>query len=139
MKNDPQRPRPNPAKRSASGLSELETEIMLVLWEQGESTVATVREKLAVARPLAHTTIITVLDRMAEKGVIRRVDRSARAKVYRPVLRRDTVADRLPGSVRKRFFEGSSASMFAHLLQSGEVDQTELAEIRRLLEQTDSD
>lgn len=139
MQKDSQKPGSNAGKRSASGLTELETEIMLVLWDQGESTVAAVREKLAVSRPLAHTTIITVLDRMCEKGVIRQVNRSARAKIYRSVLERDTVADRLLSSVRQRFFEGSSASMFAHLLQSGGVDQAELAEIRRLLEQTDPD
>jgi predicted transcriptional regulator len=126
-------------RKSPAGLTEMETEIMLVLWEQGPSTVAAVRDELAPSRPLAHTTIITVLDRMCGKGLIRQVKRQARSKVYAPVLERTTVADRLLDNVRRRFFEGSSATMLAHLLKSGEVDRAELEELRRLLDQTDGD
>ncbi len=110
---------------------------MLVLWERGESTVAEVREYLAKSRVLAHTTIITMLDRMCGKGVVRKVAGQSKAKRYRPVLRRELVADRLLNNVRRRFFDGSSASLFAHLLESGEVDETELAEIRKLLNRSD--
>jgi len=124
------------SQRSASGLTELETDIMLVLWERGESTVAEVREYLAKSRSLAHTTIITMLDRMCGKGVVRRVAGRSKAKRYQPVLQRELVADRLLSNVRRRFFGGSSASLFAHLLESGEVDQAELAEIRNLLDRT---
>jgi predicted transcriptional regulator len=124
------------SQRSASGLTELETDIMLVLWERGESTVAEVREYLAKSRSLAHTTIITMLDRMCRKGVVRQVAGQSKPKRYRPVLRRALVADRLLSNVRKRFFDGSSASLFAHLLESGEVDQAELAEIRDLLDRS---
>ena len=127
------------SQRSASGLTELETDIMLVLWERGESTVAEVREYLAKSRSLAHTTIITMLDRMCGKGVVRKVAGTSKAKRYRPVLRREMVADRLLSNVRKRFFAGSSASLFAHLLESGEVDEAELAEIRNLLNRSDAD
>jgi len=112
---------------------------MLVLWERGESTVAEVREYLAASRALAHTTIITMLDRMCRKGAVRTVAGPSRAKRYRPVLRRELVVDRLLSNVRRRFFDGSSVSLFAHLLESGEVDEAELAEIRRLLDRSDSD
>jgi BlaI family penicillinase repressor len=127
------------SKRSASGLTELETDIMLVLWERGESTVAEVREYLVESRVLAHTTIITMLDRMCVKGVVRKVAGQSKAKRYRPVLRRELVADRLLSNVRTRFFDGSSASLFAHLLESGEVDEAELARIRSLLDRSDPD
>ena len=110
---------------------------MLVLWERGESTVAEVREYLARSRSLAHTTIITMLDRMCGKGVVRKVAGTSKAKRYRPVLRRAMVADRLLSNVRTRFFDGSSASLFAHLLESGEVDEAELTEIRSLLDRSD--
>lgn len=124
---------PKAVSRSASGLSELETEIMLVLWEEGESTVARVRERLSATRTLAHTTVITMLDRMCGKGVVRKSDGKGKAKLFLPVLGRDLVADRLLGSLKRRFFGGSSASLFAHLLDKGEVDAAELAEIRKLL------
>ena len=139
MKKKPPAVSTGSTRRNASGLTELETDIMLVLWERGESTVAEVREYLARSRSLAHTTIITMLDRMCAKGVVRKVAGESKAKRYRPVLRRELVADRLLSNVRRRFFDGSTASLFAHLLESGEVDEAELAEIRRLLERSDSD
>ena len=139
MKKQTDRNRARPGRRHPSGLTELETDIMLALWERGESTVAEVREYLAKSRSLAHTTIITMLDRMCGKGVVRKVAGESKAKRYRPVLRRELVADRLLSNVRRRFFDGSTASLFAHLLDSGEVDEAELAEIRSLLDRSDSD
>ena len=139
MKKMTDRKKAGPGRRHPSGLTELETDIMLALWERGESTVAEVREYLARSRSLAHTTIITMLDRMCAKGVVRKVAGESKAKRYRPVLRRELVADRLLSNVRRRFFDGSSASLFAHLLESGEVDEAELAEIRSLLDRSNSD
>ena len=139
MRETHKKPGDGQSRRSVSGLSDLETDVMLVLWERGESTVAQVREALAQSRRLAHTTILTVLDRMCAKGAVRLVGGRARVKRYRPALPRDWVVDRVLGSIRNRFFGGSSASLFAHLLDRGEVDEEELAEIRRLLARTDSD
>jgi len=136
MKKKTHTNRAGSSRRHAGGLTELETDIMLVLWERGESTVAEVREYLVRSRVLAHTTIITMLDRMCGKGLVHKVAGKSKAKRYRPVLRRELVADRLLSNVRRRFFDGSSASLFAHLLESGEVDEAELAEIQNLLDRS---
>lgn len=119
--------------RRAGGLTELETDIMQVLWEQREATAADVRRRLQPIRPLAPTTVITLLDRLCEKGVVAPVKRVSRPKRYRPVLEPATVANRLLATLQERFFGGSTASLFAHLLASGDVDERELEEMRKLL------
>jgi BlaI family penicillinase repressor len=119
--------------RRAGGLTELETDIMQVLWEQREATAADVRKLLQPIRPLAPTTVITLLDRLSEKGVVAPVKGASRPKRYRAVLEPTTVANRLLSVLQRRFFGGSSASLFAHLLASGDVDERELEEIRKLL------
>lgn len=138
MKKDQKRTQAGPSRKGSGGLTELETDIMLILWERGESTVAEVRASLSASRVLAHTTVITMLDRMCAKGVVRKVESREKKKRYKPVLQRSAVADRLLDNVRERFFEGSSASLMAHLLDSGGVDEEELEEIRRLLDHSES-
>jgi predicted transcriptional regulator len=64
-------------------LSQLEVECIKVLWRKKTASVAEVRS--AMARPLAYTTVMTVLDRMIDKGaVVRR--KNGRAYVYSSAL-----------------------------------------------------
>lgn len=64
-----------------SGLGELEREVMAQLWDAGEPlTVRQVHERLDADRGLAYTTVMTVLDRLAKKGVVtqQKADRAYR-------------------------------------------------------------
>lgn len=73
----------------------LESAIMNVLWsrpaDQAAMTVREVRESLRLDRPLAYTTVMTVLDNLHRKGVLRR-ERDARAWRYTPVASREAYA-----------------------------------------------
>lgn len=75
----------NPARRSR--LAQLELDCMKVLWKQPGSSVAEVRS--ALDRPLAYTTVMTVLDRMTGKGVVTR-RKNGRAWHYSAQLDRET-------------------------------------------------
>ena len=66
-------------------LPPLELECMKVLWALGEGTVHTVRSQIFAARPLAYTTIMTIMGRLVRKGVVERQKRG-RAHVYRPLV-----------------------------------------------------
>lgn len=69
-------------------LGDLERAVMEVLWQRAEAlTVREVGRDLA-ERDLAHTTVMTVLDRLAKKGVVRRT-RDGRAWRYRPAASRE--------------------------------------------------
>ena len=70
-------------------LGDLEREVMTQLWEAGEPlTVRQVHERLSRDRELAYTTVMTVLDRLAKKGVVRQ-ERADRAYRYAPVQSRE--------------------------------------------------
>ncbi len=65
-------------------LGELEKRVMAVLWAaEAPMSVAEVREVIAQDRPLAYTTIMTVLDRLAKKELVLRTLEN-RAWQYRP-------------------------------------------------------
>ena len=69
-------------------LGDLEREVMTQLWGSAEPlSVRQVHERLR-ARDLAYTTVMTVLDRLAKKGVVTR-ERDGRAWLYAPVQTRE--------------------------------------------------
>lgn len=89
-------------------LAELELECMQVLWKHPGTSVAQVRS--ALARPLAYTTVMTVLDRMTAKGLVER-RKNGRAWLYTALL--DLESARRSSVVRlvTRFFEGDPAAL----------------------------
>jgi predicted transcriptional regulator len=65
-----------------NGLGDLEREVMAQLWAaDGQLTVRQVHERLNRDRDLAYTTVMTVLDRLAKKGVVTR-EKADRAYLY---------------------------------------------------------
>ena len=64
-------------------LGSLERDVMRILWKRGESSVRDVAEELQISRKIAYTTVMTVMQRLAEKGVLAR-HLSGAAYLYRP-------------------------------------------------------
>ncbi len=95
-----------------SGLAQLELDCMKVLWSGPGATVAQVRS--ALARPLAYTTVMTVLDRMAAKGVVTR-RKNGRAWLYSPQLDRDTARLEAVGRLLANLFDGDRAALVQYL------------------------
>jgi len=92
----------------------LEMEAMKELWRLGEATVREVQERLSFRRPLAYTTVMTLLDRLARKGAAGR-RKQGRAHVYYPLFSRDAARDVALDRLTADFFEGSRQSLLAHL------------------------
>ena len=69
----------------ARPLPELELEVMKALWRLETGTVAAVKEQLDPFRPLAYTTVMTVLDRLARKGAVSRA-KQGRGYLYKPAI-----------------------------------------------------
>ncbi len=128
--------RADPGRDSMTGkirLAELQLAIMNVLWDQGEVTVAQVRQSLKAAdRPLAHTTIATMLSRMeTERHVEHRSE--GRANIYRPLLRREAVSRTMVSDLASRLFGGDVTQMVAHLLADTDVTPEEIVRLKRLV------
>ena len=93
------------AKRGSRRLEfrgDLQTEVMDAVWRLGEATVEDVRAEQPRDRRSAYTTVQTVLNRLAERGLLART-RSGRAFVYRPQLEESeylaqSIGERLAGA-----------------------------------------
>jgi predicted transcriptional regulator len=111
------------------GMGELEGQVMDVLWDDGgQLTPAEVNARLDSERELAYTTVMTVLVRLFEKGVVTR-QRRGRAWAYRSVLgREEQAAQRMNAMLRGGGDQSISLARFVDNMTS-----KERAELQRLL------
>jgi predicted transcriptional regulator len=113
MTNEMNGKRPSP-RRSLLDLAPLELDCMNTLWPLGEGTVRDIRDRLAERRPRAYTTIMTIMDRLARKGVVER-HKVGRAYRYRPNLSVEDARAQALGQVLENFFAGSKEALLAQL------------------------
>jgi predicted transcriptional regulator len=116
--------------------TELQFAILRILWERGEATGAEVQEALAPERPLAQSTVATLLSRMERKGLL--AHRSeGRQFVYRAEVSeeavRDSMLDQFSGIVGE-IFRGDVAALVSHLLTARDMAPDDLARLRALIE-----
>lgn len=104
---------PSP-RRSLLDLAPLELDCMNTLWPMGEGTVREIRDRLAERRPRAYTTIMTIMDRLARKGVVERI-KVGRAYRYRPNLSAEDARAQALRQVVECFFGGSKEALLAQL------------------------
>ncbi|HVA71841.1 MAG TPA: BlaI/MecI/CopY family transcriptional regulator [Candidatus Limnocylindrales bacterium] len=90
-----------------SVLGRLEVRVMAILWLRGESSVRDVIQELA--RPLAYTTVMTTLDRLYKKHLLRR-RKSERAFLYSPRLSREEWERKRAGDLVAGFLAGPQPS-----------------------------
>lgn len=110
----------NGRRRSILDLAPLELECMNALWPLGEATVREIRQVLAEIRPRAYTTILTIMDRLAHKGIVTR-EKSGRAWMYRPNFSAEEARDRAIAQIVSHFFAGSAAALREHLAGGHEI------------------
>jgi predicted transcriptional regulator len=103
-----------PPRRAVLDLAPLELDCMNTLWPMGEGTVREIRDGLALRRPRAYTTIMTIMDRLARKGVVER-RKVGRAYMYRPNLSAEEARAQALSQVVENFFGGSKEALIAQL------------------------
>jgi predicted transcriptional regulator len=101
-------------RRSILELAPLELECMNTLWPLGEASVRDIQTGLAPTLPRAYTTIMTIMDRLAQKGIVVR-RKAGRAYLYRPSLSADQARAHAVAQIVYGFFEGSADALAAHL------------------------
>ena len=122
-------------KRTASGgrvrtpVTDLEQEVMEIVWDLGPCSVDAVHEKLARTRDLKETSTRTILRRLEIKGYLRHTE-SGRAYIYRAVEPARSMAARAVRQIIDRFCSGSveelvSGMVDAKVLSSADLDRLE--------------
>lgn len=112
-------------------LTEVELELMTLLWKLGEGSVADVMELLPKERDLAYTSVSTIL-RILEQKKILKTRKEGRGHVYIPVLSKAEYEARAVQDVVEKVFDGTPLALVKQLLNSG-MNEKELQELRELV------
>ena len=114
--------------------TDAELEILTVLWSRGPSTVRDVHDVIAARKATQYTTVLKLMQIMADKGLVRR-DEKQRAHVYHAARPREWTQQQLAGDLLRRAFNGSARSLMLGALSARKASKVELAELRRLLDE----
>ena len=115
-------------------LPDAELEVMQALWELEPPVArAAVEAAMAERKPMAQTTLLTLLSRLAEKGFVR-IEKQGRSSVYTPLVSRADYQARQSKRFLDRVF-GGSIPAFASALTASGLSREDLDELRRLLEE----
>jgi predicted transcriptional regulator len=114
-------------------LTDLQLAVLRVLWRGGEPTVQQIQAALHPERPLAVTTVATLLSRLEKRGVV--VHRSeGRVYRYRACLTEEEARRSMVGGLAGRLFGGDVTALVSHLLGGEHVGADDLARIREMID-----
>jgi predicted transcriptional regulator len=123
-------------KKPEGKLTDAELEIMHVVWELDGGTVRQVHEILNQQRPLAYTTVMTMMTILEEKGHLTR-RKEGRAYRYQPVRPKSQVISGMIDDFVGRVFEGSAAPLVVSLVKDKKISKKDLDEIARMIKETE--
>lgn len=113
--------------------TEFELEILSVLWQRGPSTVREVFEEIQPRRETGYTTVLKMMQLMAEKGLLER-EEDSRAHVYRTASPKEDMQQSLVKDLIGRAFGGSALALLQAAVSGGVASRKEIAELRKLLD-----
>jgi BlaI family transcriptional regulator, penicillinase repressor len=119
-------------------LTPQELAIMKVVWRTDEATVRDVYEALQVTRPVAYTTVMTMMKILQEKGYLTKATND-RAHVYRPAKPSQQVIGGMVRDFLDRVFDGASDALLVHLARDNKLTAKQRRIVRQLLDEKESD
>jgi predicted transcriptional regulator len=119
-------------------LTEVELELMNILWRIQEGSVHHVIEHLDQDRPLAYTSVSTILRILEQKKVVGS-RKEGRVHIYFPILTKSEYESTSVKKLIKNVFDGAPTAMVKQLLDCADLTQEDLKEITTLLQQKRSD
>ena len=117
-------------------LTPQELAIMKVVWRKDESTVRDVHDALSETRPIAYTTVMTMMNVLEDKGYLEKKS-NGRAHVYTPTKPRHQVVGAMVRDFVDRVFDGASSSLLLHLAKDSRLSERQRRAVQRIIEEID--
>jgi BlaI family transcriptional regulator, penicillinase repressor len=114
--------------------TEVEMQMLRILWELGPSPVREIHRRLEAAKGTNYSTTVKMLSVMLEKGLVKR-DEDSQPHVYRPAVTRAKTGKRMLDDLIEKVYDGSAMSLVLQALSSGKATKEELDQVRRMLDQ----
>jgi len=121
-------------RKPSSTLTPQELSIMKVVWRLEAPTVRAVYEVLRKTRPIAYTTVMTMMNVLEDKGYLEKKS-NGRAHVYTPTKPRHQVFGAMVRDFVDRVFDGASASLLLHLAKDSRLTERQRKAVQRIIEE----
>lgn len=117
--------------------TESELEILQILWKRGEATVRQVNDELSAHKEVGYTTTLKLMQIMHEKNMVSRTEQG-RYHIYKATVEEESTQRLLLNRFIDAAFRGSATRMVMQALGNETVSQTELDEIKALIEKLEN-
>ena len=125
------------AGRNPSQPTDVELQILRILWDLGPSPVRNIHARLEADKGTNYSTTVKMLSVMLQKNLVTRIE-DERPHVYRPTVSRKTAGRRMLKDLIDKVYDGSAASLVMQALSAGKPSAEELHEVRRLLDELEA-
>ena len=126
------------ARRPSSNPTEVELQILRVLWERGPSSVREVHLALEDDRDTGYSTTLKMMQVMTEKGLLLKDD-SRRPQVYRPAISQEQAQTQFVDDMIQRVFGGAADKLILRAVSSRHLSREDIEQIRKLLKKLEGD
>ena len=123
-------------RKPSSTLTPQELAIMKVIWRLHTATVRGVYEALRKTRPIAYTTVMTMMNVLEDKGYLEKKS-NGRAHVYTPTRPRHQVVGAMVRDFIDRVFDGASGSLLLHLAKDSKLTERQRKAVQKIIEELD--
>ena len=111
-----------------------ELEIMKIIWPLGRATVRDIYDRLRDRRPIAYTTVQTMMNILEAKGHLKK-EAGEKAQLYLPVRPRQAVVRSMVREFVDRVFDGSARPLLVHLVKEKGLTDRERRALQKLLDE----
>jgi BlaI family penicillinase repressor len=114
-------------------LSDFEIDVLTRFWERERLSAPELFREIGESRGVTYSTIKTIVDRLEEKGAIRRVDTVGKTIIYSPAVTRERVRQPLVQRFVQRMFGADRRPLFAQLVRDEKLSEEEIDYVRQLV------
>jgi BlaI family transcriptional regulator, penicillinase repressor len=118
--------------------TDVELQILRILWELGPSPVREVHRRLEAEKGTNYSTTVKMLSVMRDKGLVKR-NENVTPHVYRAGITQERAQKRMLNDLIQKVYDGSARSLVLHALSSAKASPEEIDELRRLLDEMKKD
>ena len=128
--------------KKVNSISDLETEIMKIMWTTDEATVREVHELMLKKEMekkdsgfIPYTTVMATMATLADKGLLKQ-DKSNKTFIYSAAINSRTLSRNIIGSVAEKLLDKSSKELIYKFLSA--VEDVPIKKINKLLDELKS-
>ena len=124
-------------RRRDENLTEVELQILNVLWDHGPSPVRVIHAELEEVKGTNYSTTVKMLSVMLQKDLVTRTE-NERPHVYRAKVTRRSASTKMIRTLANRMYDGSAMSLVMQAISTQKPTAEEIAEVRKLLDELES-